>query len=93
MQISLVQSLRSVSIIECALSLSDCALSLTNQELEGVVKYKSSALFWNLCDSCMSVRALLLFSCVHSLGLGLDLGYRYSLDRRGEKARALIHKS
>ena len=58
----------------------------------GVIKCKLSAVFRNLCDSCMSVRALLLFSCVHSLGLGLDLGN--SLDRReGENARALIHES
>ena len=39
-----------------------------------VVKYEASALFWNLYDSCMSVRMLLLLACVHSLGLGVDLG-------------------
>ena len=61
-------------------------------EIVGVVKYKRSALFRNLCNSCMSVRALLLLSCVHTLGLGLDLGN--SLDRReGDNARALIHES
>ena len=55
----------------------------------GVVKCKPSALFRNLCDSCKSVHVLLLLSCVHSLGLGLDLGN--SLDQReGENARALI---
>ena len=43
----------------------------------------------NLCDSYMSVCSLLLLSCVHSLGLGLDLGN--SLDRRdGANAHALI---
>ena len=55
----------------------------------GVVKYKLSALFQNLCKSCMSVRALLLLSSMHSLqslGLGLDLGN--SLDRR---ERTLAH--
>ena len=51
----------------------------------GVIKYKPSALFQNLCNSCISVRTLLLLSCVHSLGLGLDLGN--SLDRR-ERMRA-----
>ena len=56
----------------------------------GVVKYKPSALFQNLCGSCMSVRTLLLLSCVHSLELGLDLGN--SLNQRGENARALIHE-
>ena len=62
------------------------SLSATYQM--GVVKYKPSALFWNLCDSFMSVRTLLLFSCVHSLRLGLDLGN--SLDRRErENARVL----
>ena len=53
--------------------------------------YKPSALFRNLCDSCMRVLTLLLLSCVHSLGLGLDLGN--SLDRRGENACVLIHES
>ena len=39
----------------------------------------------------MSVRALLLLSCMHSLGLGLGLGN--SLDRRdGENACAFTHK-
>ena len=39
----------------------------------------------------MSVRAFLLLSSVHSLGLGLDLGN--SLDRReGVSVRALIHE-
>ena len=57
----------------------------------GVVKYKPSALFRDLCDLCMSVHALLLLSCMHSLGLGLDLGN--SLDRReGDSARAFIHE-
>ena len=40
----------------------------------GVVKYKLSASFRNLCNSCISVCTLLLLSCVHSLGLELDLG-------------------
>ena len=58
----------------------------------GVVKYKLSALFRNLCNSCMSVRALLLLSCVHSLGLGLVIGN--SLDRTEEEnARAFTHES
>ena len=39
-----------------------------------VVKYEPSALFRNLYDLCMSVRMLLLLACVHSLGLGVDLG-------------------
>ena len=39
-----------------------------------VVKYESSALFRYLYDSCMSVCMLLLLACVHSLGLGVDLG-------------------
>ena len=40
----------------------------------------------------MSAHVLPLFSCVHSLGLGLDLGNR--LDRRErESARALVHGS
>ena len=57
-----------------------------------VVKYKSFAFFWNLCDPCMSVHALLLLSCVHSLELGLDL--ENSLDRwEGERALAFIHGS
>ena len=55
------------------------------REMLDVVKYKPSALFRNLCDSCTSLRMLLLFSCVHSLGLGLDR-------REGENAHALIHK-
>ena len=41
---------------------------------------QSSALFWNLCDWCMSMRALLLLPCEHALGLGLHLGN--SLHRR-----------
>ena len=52
----------------------------TRQFEPGVIKYKLSALFRNLCDSCISVRALLLLLCVHTLGLGLDLGN--SLDWR-----------
>ena len=36
--------------------------------------YEPSALFRNLYDSCMSMRMLLLLACVHSLGLGVDLG-------------------
>ena len=40
----------------------------------------------------MSTHVLLLLLCVHSLGLGVDLGN--SLDRReGESTRALIHGS
>ena len=40
----------------------------------------------------MSVRTLLLLSCMHLLGLGLDLGN--SLDHReGETTRMLIHES
>ena len=41
-------------------------------EIVGVVKYKPSALFRNLCDSRMSMHVLLLLSWVHALGLGLD---------------------
>ena len=49
-----------------------------------VLKYKTPAFFWNLCDSCMSVCVLLLLSRMHSLGLGLDLGN--SLHQREESA-------
>ena len=55
------------------------------QYFPGVVKYTLSALFRNLCNSCISVCALLLLSCMHSLGLGLDLGI--SLDRIGAHTR------
>ena len=47
--------------------------------------------FWNLCDLCtgMSVFVLSFFSCMHSFGLGLDLGN--SSDRReGECTRAYM---
>ena len=55
-----------------------------------VVKYKLSAFFRNHFDSCMSVHALSLVSCMHSLELGLDL--RNSLDRlEGESACTFIH--
>ena len=47
--------------------------------ISGVVKYKPSALFRNLCNSCMSVRALLLLMCA-LIRVGVDLGN--SLDRR-----------
>ena len=52
----------------------------TTVEKLNVVEYKPSAFFWNLCNLCMNVRTLSLLSCVHSLGLGLDLGN--SLNRR-----------
>ena len=55
-------------------------------EFLGVIKDKPSALFRNLCDLCMSMCVLLLLSCVHSLGLGLDLVN--SVDRREENTRA-----
>ena len=56
------------------------------------MKISDVAFFQNLCDSCMSVHALLLLSSMHTLGLGLDLGN--SLDRRERNsARMLIHKS
>ena len=57
-----------------------------------IIKYKPSAFFRKLCDSCMSVHALSFpHGCTHlSLGLRLDLGN--SLDRcEGESARAVIH--
>ena len=56
--------------------------------ISGVVKYKLSALFWNFCGLCMSVRALLLLSCMIALGLELDLGN--SLDRKEECTHAHI---
>ena len=49
-----------------------------------VIKYKQFACSPNLCNSCISVSALLLLSCMHSLGLRLDLGN--SLDQRGESS-------
>ena len=58
----------------------------------GVVKYKLFALFRNLCDLRMSVCTLLVISCVHSLGLGLDLGNSLNWIE-GADARALIHES
>ena len=68
----------------------DMNIALERQN-PSVVKYKPSALFRNLCNSRMSVRALLLLSCVHSLRLGLDLGN--SLDpREGDNTRVLIHE-
>ena len=52
-----------------------------------IVKYELFTFFRNLCDSCISMRMLLLILCVPSLGLGLDLAN--SLDHReGEHARA-----
>ena len=56
------------------------------------MKFKPSAIFRNLCDMCMIVHMLSLLSCVHSLGLGLDLGNSLNW-REGESARMLIHES
>ena len=56
-----------------------------------VIKYEPSAFFFGISATPVWAFALSLLSCVHSLGLGLDLGN--SLDQRGESAHTLIHKS